>query len=43
MKQIKLVAVGAALAILLGCGVLNEATESKLASKAWCAESCEAK
>ena len=40
MKQFKLVAVGIVLSVLIGCGVFNEAAETKLASKAWCAESC---
>lgn len=41
MKQFKLVAVGAALSILIGCGVLNEAADYKRTSTAWCAEACQ--
>lgn len=40
MKAFKLVGCGIALALVVGFGPFNEATDAKLASHAWCAETC---
>jgi hypothetical protein len=40
MKPFKLVLCGMSLAVLLGCGLFDEAADYQLARKGWCVEVC---